>query len=679
MRGTREFQNLKPSQNPPNPWGIPGFLELYFSWSSPTSSLKINWVLTVFLASLFVGVSYCIHWLFLSPLPPVDQISGFFNLDVQRFKLFESGPIPYFILWAFWFGLTYLVQIRFSPFARRYKDYINQRYEQLQVRWGSSSDLPAVIALKDEILQIDEENIFLSFVPVKWSEWTLPLLGFLGTVVGVGQAIGGMKEGIRIVFKGGEITPTAFEFFTDGFRGLAVAFDTTFLGLAGLIIVGGLHLFVKRRLADGLVKARETFTNLVAGLTPPDADITVVTSINNLEAKIEKVENDNILFRNHVKLLVEQVIEEDPNFDHIKKVLFKFIVEFNSVHSGFVSRTQHLVNDKLKADKLKTDWHFTCITVSSSPTMQVVAGIKTSTKNYLLFSDIKGEGSVQEITYNPKNIILSDDGRILLAIKDSDGNLIIQPTIKLENGSDGHRELSIKMSGRDHFLQMPKQNLLLIIHQTGLRNEVKYISSTDIDSSEIHLLRAFDPDVIDWLPVSAYGNPQTLILVGKLKNSTQWQVELLELRQNLVDKNTSNPSEHLEIRSSNKLLLQNIQPKQVEMLAENQLLIVDTKGQLHYWDLKRPTPTKLNHEPFGDCKILPGMNGWIGVAAAGNLSMWRVRHGDIAPYEKGHKGFTITGIDVKYLQSTSDGRYIIGASDQNIIAWEFPRYYLDGL
>ena len=56
-----------------------------------------------------------------------DHVSGFFNLTALRFKLFDSGPIPYFILWTFFFGLTYLLQVwayKMDPISKgRITDY----------------------------------------------------------------------------------------------------------------------------------------------------------------------------------------------------------------------------------------------------------------------------------------------------------------------------------------------------------------------------------------------------------------------------------------------------------------------------------------------------------------------------------------------------------------------------
>jgi hypothetical protein len=193
-------------------------------------------------ATVIVGLLYLLHEYALPPLPHDHQISSFFTWDALRFKLFDSGPIPYFILGTFWFGLMYLEQIASSKIkpirkviadegevldAARKSDtqtleevirknvqnrndgYYGHRFHRLLERWKQDQDLNAVIALKNEILEIDEENFSLSFVAVRWTEWALPLLGFLGTVVGIGAAVGGMKNGVRIVFEKGQITKEA--------------------------------------------------------------------------------------------------------------------------------------------------------------------------------------------------------------------------------------------------------------------------------------------------------------------------------------------------------------------------------------------------------------------------------------------------------------------------------------
>jgi hypothetical protein len=69
--------------------------------------------------------------------------------------------------------------------------------------------------------------------------WVLPLLGFIGTVVGISEAIGSMGN----VFDGGDRTGALQEVL----GGLRFAFDTTFLGLSCVIPVMAASLVLKSR------------------------------------------------------------------------------------------------------------------------------------------------------------------------------------------------------------------------------------------------------------------------------------------------------------------------------------------------------------------------------------------------------------------------------------------------
>lgn len=79
----------------------------------------------------------------------------------------------------------------------------------------------------------------LGMLPLRFAAWALPLLGFLGTVVGVASAIGGLEI---VISAGPENRPT------DGLRtvlgGLTFAFDTTLLGLVAVIPVMVLQMFL---------------------------------------------------------------------------------------------------------------------------------------------------------------------------------------------------------------------------------------------------------------------------------------------------------------------------------------------------------------------------------------------------------------------------------------------------
>lgn len=98
--------------------------------------------------------------------------------------------------------------------------------------------------LGDYLLIVRAEQHRHNFAPISFTIWVLPLLGFIGTVVGITQAIGGLEQ---------SVTPDAAlaEGLGRVLGGLAFAFDTTFVGLV-LVIPTMLCLLVLRAHAQWL-------------------------------------------------------------------------------------------------------------------------------------------------------------------------------------------------------------------------------------------------------------------------------------------------------------------------------------------------------------------------------------------------------------------------------------------
>ena len=88
--------------------------------------------------------------------------------------------------------------------------------------------------------------------PLGLSIWALPLLGFIGTVVGISGAIGELGA----VFEGGDRQTALAEVLGQ----LRFAFDTTFAGLVGVLPVALVSVMISLRAA----RARAAFSGLAA-------------------------------------------------------------------------------------------------------------------------------------------------------------------------------------------------------------------------------------------------------------------------------------------------------------------------------------------------------------------------------------------------------------------------------
>lgn len=87
-----------------------------------------------------------------------------------------------------------------------------------------------------------QHYVELGMLPLRFAAWALPLLGFIGTVVGVASSIGGL-EVVIATGPGGQPT----EGLMTVLGGLQFAFDTTLLGLLAVIPVMVLQMFLGGR------------------------------------------------------------------------------------------------------------------------------------------------------------------------------------------------------------------------------------------------------------------------------------------------------------------------------------------------------------------------------------------------------------------------------------------------
>jgi hypothetical protein len=213
-------------------------------------------------------------------------------------KLLDQGSIPYLILGTFALGLIYAVLLFLMDLLpTRSADDFNELEKTLRQPEQGASESPAQISQQsespaqvsqqseslakvsgklkrggrlrnrleelesvyrvaqnreltheanDRATAIDEAELAYSLDPLVYVEWALPILGFIGTVVGVTGAVEGLRRGITALFRAQALTEEVQSQFMEGFRGLVLAFDTTLFGLIGLAVIGALHSVVRK-------------------------------------------------------------------------------------------------------------------------------------------------------------------------------------------------------------------------------------------------------------------------------------------------------------------------------------------------------------------------------------------------------------------------------------------------
>lgn len=212
-----------------------------------------------------------------------------FSIVRIRYMLFERGFFPFVILWTGVFGLLEVMVVwKHTVEAMSSRDSLNARIwdafrrndteilnsvlndpvfarghyaisvSRLAQVFAQEPDSAAMRHAKEVILSGDEDAAVVALQPIYWAEVALPALGFLGTVVGLAQAMS--QIGAELL--AGQARPEELQ---KGFQSVALAFETTFLGLIGALIVGGGLHWLKVRIARYLA-LQGTFLDEVIGL-----------------------------------------------------------------------------------------------------------------------------------------------------------------------------------------------------------------------------------------------------------------------------------------------------------------------------------------------------------------------------------------------------------------------------
>jgi hypothetical protein len=648
--------------------------------------------------------------------------------------ILHKGIIPRAILWSALFGLLYLFQIwrrvlqplqlaaeveqdivgsacKFGlgsgQLESKLMEYVRlgsggyffTRFVRLHRLFIINNDRAAVERLRSEILENDDYNHQLSFAAVRWSEWAMPLLGFLGTVVGIGKAIGSLEGGIQWD-KGGNVllNPSLIKI---SFEGMATAFETTLLGLTGVLIVGLFHAFLRKRLNKALATAESTFTKSIEKTrgTVPSVSVTKVSGLsldtsdlqNEIRYMAEEMTNLHVemdgvnrkltaqeLFRREILGMAETVIAEEPRLESVKRILFTPVVAFSRAFEKSTREVETFISDSLKTKSWSIDsvgsGHVSdrCYFLIQSPKAGASGICIVNVPSF-------GPNAWHEIPPEFNNLkVIGPDHAILTGLNTPvhcwhNGDM--KSLQKFETGG-GNMPAVLPF----YFNEIDYGALLIcdtgaecIISSFQLPNMIK----KDFPFSLIDL---------DFPIKAALASDNTkMIIAGAKEKAKPAKIYHIPLHFSLTD---STKNKNKKDRKGRKLTITAEEPlpillpdvkgiKSIEFISSKEILIVEDNGAVWLMDIDHQFPVRLDHDEWKDYKdivLKVGRNRWCAVCKNDQLSMWRIRKGGRIHRYSDLPSLQATGLNSNLATTVDDGRYLIAGIKNKVALWRYPEY-----
>ncbi|MEL7421367.1 MAG: MotA/TolQ/ExbB proton channel family protein [Bacteroidota bacterium] len=556
-----------------------------------------------------------------------------------------------------------------------------------------SRSYSAILSHKEKTLEKIEDSITSSFAFVRWAEIALPTVGFLGTVMGMSAAIGAMDPKVLLDATSGQ------QAIENMFGQMAFAFNTTFLGLGGLLIIGFAHIVVKKRLSMRLVEIDNYFDLLINEFsghslslekkkrTDIDFDALMILLEERFTA-LTAVEEETSSLLLHTRHMVEKVIFEVPSFQKIKDVLFDPIIEFNEKTEGLNEAIEEFFSQsQIPDDK----WEFTNLWCPKGYENSCLIGINAQKNQYLLECQLTEEKTIQlfSSTYSYESIYYAFS-MFIGNTAQNEAHLFSLPKHKVL--TEGPSKLKIKRK--------------FISSSNG---RIVAVGSKQIGKEKYFILFRLDED----LTIELYTKGQNPIFQYRFEQSPLSDIHTFDhASQTLYVLDKSNdlgspkkssififtPSIGIAkgagpiflSKAPNQLWLpEGVSIANIYALERRSLLLLTKSGKLFYWNPKLSSIIELKNsrwESFSAApfKIRVGLNGWIAVSVKEKLSIWKVNpSGQLWAYEEllsseslqeKKTSFSVSEAISHSMVTTSDGSYILGLDrhEKEIAIWQFP-------
>jgi len=220
------------------------------------------------------------------------------------------------------------VQLRDSLMVNR----IRKALELFEIR-HSSADVREMMVSQSEI---DSSRILSSYLLLRAFLWALPLVGFIGTIIGLSHAIAGMN------FSNVEDIAKILESINNVTSGLGTAFDATLLGLVlALMLSFPLNALAKQE--ESNLQTIDAFCNdvLLPRLEDSESSTEHVQDSGALAQTIARnIASTQEQFLRNLSQLVEQMNEYSTNLD---KRMDTFAGSLTATQTEFLTGLNHLI------------------------------------------------------------------------------------------------------------------------------------------------------------------------------------------------------------------------------------------------------------------------------------------------------------------------------------------------
>lgn len=242
--------------------------------------------------------------------------------------------------------------------SRALKDFIiGERLKKALVHFSVSKDLKEVSDILREESETDFVEMESSYALIRVFLWTIPILGFIGTVIGVGDAVSGFSF---FLSQAQEIEQIK-DFLGEVTTGLSAAFDSTFVALVLSVVLIMLMFFVEKREKNQLQTVeRYCYTIIVEQLADqsvsPSDDNQLLETLTSLQADSKQVLKIIQGFVEHLYSLEEKVSQ---HFASPNNLLTKTMRELVPNMEMWKNETQALSNSL--TESLSNAWQKTSI------------------------------------------------------------------------------------------------------------------------------------------------------------------------------------------------------------------------------------------------------------------------------------------------------------------------------